>query len=69
LAYFVFEDVKTLKRNVCLPFCVTSRTFCKVVFSMIGSSFVLKDLLILSAVRHLSAFREGVKQGKEHWSL
>lgn len=65
-AHFAFEDVvKSLRRNVCVPFCVTSRTSCKVVFSLIVFSFVPKDLPALSAVRHFSAFRKDVKQAKE----
>lgn len=63
LAYFLFEDVvRSLKRKVCVPLCVTSRT-CKAVCSLIVFSLVPKDL-----ARHFSAFG-GVKEGKEHWSL
>lgn len=50
---------------MCAFHSVTSRTSCKVVFSLIVFSFVPKDLPTLSAVRHFSAFRKDVKQAKE----
>lgn len=68
-AYFVFDDVKSLRRNVCILFRVTRGIPCKVVFSSVVFPFVLKGLPVLSAVRHFLPFRGDEKQGKEHWFL